>query len=154
MGMMGSVFLLPVFAQTFLGYDATQTGYLFIPMAVAMMLAAPLGGALVGRIQPRFVIFASTLVAGFGLYWFSFLDSRSGPWGIILPLGLMAFGMGFGMSQRTSIIASVVPQAEIGVASSVLIHQLFRSRNFRSFSGGRSGIPSRAGVSQSSCTKR
>jgi MFS family permease len=120
MGMMGSVFLLPVFAQTFLGYDATQTGYLFIPMAAAMMLAAPLGGALVGRIQPRFVIFASTLVAGLGLYWFSFLDARSGPLGIILPLGVMAFGMGFGMSQRTSIIASVVPQSEIGVASSVL----------------------------------
>lgn len=120
MGMMGSVFLLPVFAQTFLGYDATQTGFLFIPMAVAMMLAAPLGGALVGRIQPRYVIAASTFVAGLGLYWFSYLDARSGPWGIILPLGVMAFGMGFGMSQRTSIIASVVPQAEIGVASSVL----------------------------------
>ena len=121
MGMMGSVFLIPVFAQTFLGYDATQTGFLFIPMAAALMLAAPLGGALTGsKIQPRYVIAASTLVAGLGLYWFSFLDARSGPLGIILPLSVMAFGMGFGMSQRTSIIAMVVPQSEIGIASSVL----------------------------------
>ena len=120
MGMMGSIFLLPIFAQTFLGYDATETGRLFIPMAVALMLAAPLGGALVGKVQPRYVIMASTLVAALGTYWFSFIDARSGPLDIMLPLGLMAFGMGFGMAQRTNIIASVVDQNEIGIASSVL----------------------------------
>jgi hypothetical protein len=32
----------------------------------------------------------------------------------------MAFGMGFGMSQRTNIIASAVPAHEVGSASSVL----------------------------------
>jgi hypothetical protein len=32
----------------------------------------------------------------------------------------MAFGMGFGMSQRTNIVASAVPIEEIGAASSVL----------------------------------
>jgi EmrB/QacA subfamily drug resistance transporter len=120
MGMMGSIFLLPVFAQTFLGYDATQTGYLFIPMACALLLAAPVGGALMGKTQPRYVIAASTLVAGLGLYWFSFIDARSTAMDIILPLSVMAFGMGFGMAQRTSIIASVVPESEIGMASSVL----------------------------------
>jgi hypothetical protein len=39
---------------------------------------------------------------------------------IILPMSLMAFGIGFGMAQRTNIIATVVPQQEIGVASSIL----------------------------------
>lgn len=32
----------------------------------------------------------------------------------------MAFGIGFGMAQRTNIIASIVPQQEIGIASSIL----------------------------------
>ena len=32
----------------------------------------------------------------------------------------MAFGLGFGMAQRTNIVASVVPEKEIGIASSVL----------------------------------
>ncbi|MEW5897349.1 MAG: DHA2 family efflux MFS transporter permease subunit [Nanoarchaeota archaeon] len=44
MGMMGGVFLIPIFAQTFLGYDATLTGYLFIPMAFFMMIGAQMGG--------------------------------------------------------------------------------------------------------------
>jgi DHA2 family multidrug resistance protein len=121
MGMMGSVFLLPIFAQTFLGYDATQTGYLFMPMAFMMMIASPLGGNLTGKLQPRYVIMISTAVAAAGLFLFShMLDPRSGPLDVIIPLGVMAFGMGFGMAQRTNVIASVVPTHEIGIASSIL----------------------------------
>ncbi len=120
MGMMGGVFLIPIFAQTFLGYDATQSGYLFIPMAAALMLAAPIGGALTGKVQPRYVIAASTFVAGVGIYLFSYLDPRSTALAITIPLSIMAFGLGFGMAQRTNVIASVVPTEEIGVASSIL----------------------------------
>ncbi len=120
MGMMGGLFLLPVFAQTFLGYNATQTGYLFMPMAAALMLAAPIGGALTGKVQARYVIFASTLVAALGLYLFSFLDPKSTALSLMFPLCVMAFGMGFGMAQRTNVIASVVDPQEIGVASSIL----------------------------------
>jgi len=120
MGMMGGIFLIPVFAQTFLGYDATQTGYLFMPMAAAMMLSAAVGGRLTGKVPARYVIFASTLVAGIGIFFFSFLDPKSGALEIIIPLCVMAFGLGFGMAQRTNIIASVVDSHEIGIASSVL----------------------------------
>ena len=91
-----------------------------MPMAFAMMLAAPIGGRLTGRVEPRYVIMASTLVAGIGLYCFSFLDPRSTAIDIIWPLALMAFGIGFGMAQRTNIIATVVPNNEIGIASSIL----------------------------------
>lgn len=120
MGMMGGIFLIPLFAQLFLGYDAQQTGYLFMPMAASLMIAAPLGGALSGRVQARYVIFASTLVAGIGIFFFSFLDPKSSALAIMIPLFVMAFGMGFGMAQRTNVIASVVDPKEIGVASSVL----------------------------------
>jgi EmrB/QacA subfamily drug resistance transporter len=120
MGMMGGLFLLPIFAQTFLGYTATQTGYLFMPMAAALMLASPIGGMLTGRVESRYVIFASTIVASIGIFLFSFLDPKSGALGIIIPLSIMAFGLGFGMAQRTNIIASVVDPHEIGIASSIL----------------------------------
>jgi EmrB/QacA subfamily drug resistance transporter len=120
MGMMGGVFLLPIFAQTFLGYNATQAGYLFVPMAVAMMIASPLGGMLTGRVQSRYVIFLSTLIAAIGLFLFTGLDPKSGALAIIIPLTVMAFGLGFGMAQRTNVVASVVPQNEIGIASSIL----------------------------------
>jgi EmrB/QacA subfamily drug resistance transporter len=120
MGMMGGLFLLPVFAQTFLGYNASQTGYLFMPMAAALMIASPIGGALSGKVQTRYIIFASTIVAALGLYMFSFLDPKSTALDIIIPLSVMAFGLGFGMAQRTNVIASVVDPHEIGIASSIL----------------------------------
>ena len=120
MCMMGGMFLIPIFCQTFLGLNATETGIQFIPMAFCLMLAAPVGASLVGKVQPRYVIALSTLVAGIGMYLFTGLDVRSGPLDIIIPISVMAFGMGFGMSQRTSIIAAIVPSEEMGSASAVL----------------------------------
>ena len=120
MGMMGGIFLIPIFASTYLGLDATQTGMLFIPMAVMMMLASPLGGHFAGKVQPRYIIALSTMVASIGLFMFSFLDPKSTAWDIMIPLSVMAFGLGFGMAQRTSLIASIVPEHEIGIASSIL----------------------------------
>ena len=85
-----------------------------------MLLAAPLGASLTGKVKPNYVIMASTLVAGFGIFLFSFLDPRSGAFSIMIPMTIMAFGMGFGMSQRTNVVANAVPIQEIGAASSVL----------------------------------
>jgi DHA2 family multidrug resistance protein len=120
MSMMGSFFLIPVFAQTFLGYDATQTGYLFIPMAFAIMIAAPLGGSLSGKVSTRNVIMGSTFLSAIGLFMFLGIDVRSSAWDLIIPMVVMAFGIGFGMAQRTNAIAAAVPDSEIGVASSIL----------------------------------
>jgi EmrB/QacA subfamily drug resistance transporter len=121
MGMMGAIFLLPVFVQTYMGYSATQTGFLFMPMAFAMMVASPIGVSLVGKVHARIVIALSTLIAAFGIFlFFVRLDPHSTPIDVVLPLSVMAFGLGFGMSQRTSIIAQVVPVNEIGIASSIL----------------------------------
>lgn len=120
MALIGSIFLVPIFAETFMGLDATQAGYLFIPMALSLMIAAPLGGRLIGKVQARYVMSLGTLVAAGGLFLFSYLDPRSTPFAIILPLSIMAFGLGFGMAQRTNIVASTVPQEDVGEASAIL----------------------------------
>ena len=120
MGLMGSVFLLPIFAQTFLGYNATQSGYLFMPMAAMLMIASPIGGSLTGKIKSKYVIAASTFVAAIGIFLFTSIDPKSTAFDLMMPLAVMAFGLGFGMAQRTNVVASVVNPNEIGVASSVL----------------------------------
>jgi DHA2 family multidrug resistance protein len=120
MAMMGSIFLIPIFAQTFMGLTATQAGYLFLPLAFAFMISAPIGGKLIGKVKPGYVIAGSTFIAAIGLYCFVWIDPRSTPFDIIWPLFIMAFGMGFGMAQRTNLIAVAVPTNEIGVASSIL----------------------------------
>jgi hypothetical protein len=39
---------------------------------------------------------------------------------IILPLSILALGMGFAMAQRTNLITVVVPKEEVGSASAIL----------------------------------
>lgn len=118
--LMGSVFLLPVFAQTFLGYSATQSGYLFIPMGLTIPIAAALGGRFGAKFPARWVIFVSTAGSATGLFLLSYIDPRTSAIGIMAPLALMSFFMGLGMAQRTNIIAVAVPQEEIGIASGIL----------------------------------
>ena len=52
-------------------------------MAAALMVAAPLGGRLIGKVKAGYVIFASTLMAGIGIYLFSFIDPRTTAWELI-----------------------------------------------------------------------
>jgi MFS family permease len=120
MCMLGSIFLIPVFAQTFLGYTATESGYLFIPMGLIIPISAAIGAQFSGKVEPRWIIFISTAGAAIGFFFLSFLDPKSSAIAISAPLALMALFMGFGMAQRTNIIAAVVPQAEIGIASGIL----------------------------------
>jgi DHA2 family multidrug resistance protein len=121
MAMIGSVFLIPIFAQTFLGMDATHSGYLFIPLAMGFMISSPIGGRMIGKVKPGIIIAMSSFIAaiGFLLFWFM-LDPRSGVLDITIPLAVMSFGLGFGMSQRTSIITNSVPTNEVGMASGIL----------------------------------
>ncbi|VAW31897.1 hypothetical protein MNBD_CPR01-240 [hydrothermal vent metagenome] len=120
MAMMGSVLLIPIFSEIFLGYSATQTGFLFVPMAVSLMIAATLGGRLVGKIESRYVIFVGTIIATLGIFSLTYIDPRSGPLAIMIPMSILAGGLGLGMAQRTNIIATSVSKNEIGEASAIL----------------------------------
>jgi EmrB/QacA subfamily drug resistance transporter len=120
MALIGAIFLIPIFAETFLGYNATQTGYLFIPLAIAILVAAPIGGRLIGKVKPSYVIFISTLVAGIGMLMLTGIDARSTAFDLSIPMCVMAFGLGFGMAQRTNLVAVAVPKEDIGEASAIL----------------------------------
>jgi EmrB/QacA subfamily drug resistance transporter len=120
MGLMGAVFVIPVFVQIYLGYTATETGYLFIPMAFSLVAAAAIGGRLAGRFKGEHVVTVSTFGAAVGLFFLSRVDARSSALDVMLPLSFMAFFLGLGMAQRTIAITSSVPKNEVGAASSVL----------------------------------
>ena len=61
MGLYGTVFVVPVFAQTVLGYTATQTGMLILPGALASGVTMALLGRVVSRIDPRLLIGSAAL---------------------------------------------------------------------------------------------
>jgi DHA2 family multidrug resistance protein len=120
LGMIGGMFLLPLFIQNYLQYSVTKTGLLFIPMAVGMMLSAQTGARLSAKIQPRFLIAFGMLWTALMMYSFSFIDIRWTGFDVAWRLFFLATGLGIGMAPLTNAATSTVPVQEIGVASSVL----------------------------------
>lgn len=120
MGLMGGIFLIPVFAQIFLGYTVTKAGYIFILMAMGIMISAQLGARLTKRIKPAYVISFGMSLAALGMFLFSGIDIKWTFWDIALRLFVMAFGVGLGLSPLTFAATSTIPPQEIGVASSIL----------------------------------
>jgi len=125
MGLMGSMFLIPLFVQTFLGYSATQAGYLFVPMGLFLIIGALFGAKLMNKIRPGKVIAIGTLIAAAGFSFLTLLDPRSSALNIIIPLSLVTLGIGIGMSSRTNIIATSVSKEKVGSTSSIFV--LFRN---------------------------
>jgi DHA2 family multidrug resistance protein len=120
MGMIGGIFLIPLFAQTYLGYSVTKAGLLFIPMAVGMMAAAQIGARLALKFPARFVVGGGMLWATIVFFSFSGIDIKWGSWEIGWRLFFMAFGLGLGLAPLTQAATATVPIEEIGIASSVL----------------------------------
>ncbi len=120
MGMIGALFLLPLFAQNFLGYSVTKSGYLFIPMAVCLMVAAQTGARLARRFPPRYVTAIGMFFSAAMLFLFIGIDIKWTFWDIAWRLGFFAAGLGIGLAPLTNAATSTVPIHEVGVASSIL----------------------------------
>jgi len=119
-GMMGAMFLLPVFAQTFLGYNAIQTGLLFVPMGLALPIFAPLGARLAISFNPRYTVSIGMAVAAFAFFMLHSLDPAMTFVDFILPLALFGAGLGLGMAPLTNASTTAVPANEIGMSSGLL----------------------------------
>ncbi len=119
-GMMGSFFMIPLFAQMFLGLNATETGYLFLPMALTMMVSAPFGGKMSSKFHTRYVVSFGMSIASLAIFFLSFLDPETTAFNLTWPLMLFAAGLGLGMGPLTNLATSSVPQNEVGIASAIL----------------------------------
>lgn len=65
--LLGSTVLLPLFVQTLLGYTATDAGLVISPGGFAIMLAMPLVGNLVTRVDARWLIVFGLAAASLAL---------------------------------------------------------------------------------------
>ena len=120
-GFMGAMFLVPIFAQAFLGYGATETGYLFLPLALTMLVVSPLGARISSYVAPRWSVSFGMVISATGFFILARrLDPLTTGGDLIFPLFLFAVGLGLGMAPLTNAVASSVPPREVGIASGIL----------------------------------
>ena len=91
----GSTVLLPLFAQTMLGYDATQAGLVITPGGFVVMALMPLVGFLTSRVQARWLVLFGLLVSSAALYHMTSFDLNISystlAWARIYPAAGLAF---------------------------------------------------------------
>jgi MFS transporter, DHA2 family, multidrug resistance protein len=84
--LMGSMFLLPVFAQESLHYTATLSGIVLMPRTLAMMAVSPIVGRLYNQVQPAFIVGVGVLLFVLGSYQLSHITLDTSATDMIIPL--------------------------------------------------------------------
>lgn len=109
---MGIFFVLPLYLQTVLGFDALETGIALLPLSLSLLVFALAGARLAGRHSPQRIALAGLLSMLIGiilLIAFTSADLRSA--GFALALAMVGAGNGLLVSQLGNVImSSVTPE--------------------------------------------
>jgi len=114
---MATFFVLPLYLQSVLGFDAFKTGVAILPLSISLLVCALGGAALAGRMPARKIIqigIGAMLVGEVVMLWTIDHELRSVGFGI--GLALVGAGLGLLASQLGNIIMSSAPASKSGEA--------------------------------------
>lgn len=119
-GMIGVIFLLVLYLQIVLKISALTAGLWLLPLALAVMVVAPLAGRLTDLIGGRWILFAGTLISALGFYLMSDLSGVTSWTDLLIPLILSGAGIGAVMAPVTTVIMASTPVQESGMGAGIL----------------------------------
>ncbi len=129
MGLMGSLFLLPMFLQQLLGYPALDSGFIQMPRSIAMAIAMPLGGKLYNRLGPRALIGSGLIVTAVSFYQLSRLSLNMGYFDVFFPQLLQGAGFGLIFVALSTAALSTIEKSRLTSAAGLynVVRQVFGS---------------------------
>jgi EmrB/QacA subfamily drug resistance transporter len=119
--LLGSVYFLPVFLQSVTGVSATTSGLVLMPLALASIAGAVIGGQLItwtGRYKWLALASAALIIAG--LLLLLRLDIHSTGVDIVTALLVLGPGVGSGLSLYTITVQNAMP-GKVGQASAAVV---------------------------------
>ena len=118
MGEFGAVFIFSIYFQTVRGMTALDTGITFLPMALSVFFFAPIAGALSNRIGPKWIVTAGMTLEAIALFSIFTITSTNIPIYDFYPvLVVYGAGVGFAISQVTSVVLMSIPWQKAGIGS-------------------------------------
>jgi MFS family permease len=116
----GAAFVVAVFVQYSLGYNAIKTGLVLTPVTVGLLLASYRIGALTRRFEQRRIVQAGFLGALVGIILLLLLvDADSSAWNFVPGLFLFGFGLGIALPASVNIVQSAMPEKDQAAISGV-----------------------------------
>ena len=116
----GALFVLTLYLQHVLGYDATATGFAYLPLTATFFVSNVLAGTLVSRFGARWPMVGGALVDALGFALLLPLGSHSPYVAMLAPFALIPFGMGTGVPAMTTAVLASVAKERSGIAAAVL----------------------------------
>jgi len=116
----GTVVLVPLWLQSYMGYNATWSGYVGASTGVLAVVAAPFAAMMSQKYDPRKLVF-------FGVIWLAFWTFiRAGAttdmtaWQIAWPMLMQGLGMPFFFIPLTSLAMASVKEEEMASAAGLM----------------------------------
>jgi EmrB/QacA subfamily drug resistance transporter len=119
-GLIGVIFLLVLFLQIVLGFNALKAGLTLLPLPIAIMLVAPFAGRLTDAIGGRWILLVGTLTTAVGIFLMSDLSGVTDWTNLVLPLAVCGAGMGLVMAPTTTVVMASTPVEQSGMGAGIL----------------------------------
>jgi DHA2 family multidrug resistance protein len=127
-GLFGSTFIIPLYTQTILGWDATQSGLLMIPSTLMVAFMMPIVGQMIQRgVSQKYLIATGFAVFfAYSLFTYKIITAQTSADDFFWPLMVRGVGLGLLSVPISTMALSTLKGAEIGqgAAFSGMLRQL------------------------------
>jgi len=113
----GNVVLLPLWLQQYMGYTATQAGWILAPVGVMAIVLSPIVGKTIGKVDPRRYATAAFLIFALVLWMRSGFNTSADEATIMVPTIIQGVAMAFFFIPLMTITLSGLTPDRIAAAS-------------------------------------
>ncbi|WP_082487284.1 MDR family MFS transporter [Leifsonia sp. Root112D2] len=116
--MFGALAYLPTYLQMVTGANATQAGFLMIPMMAALLISSIGSGQIVSKTgRYKWAPILGTAIVAVALFLLSTMTAGMPIWVICAYLAIMGLGLGLSMQILVLIVQNSFPIAQVGTAT-------------------------------------
>jgi len=118
LNLFGSIVLLPIFLQMLMGYTSLYAGLVLGPGGIATLLAMPVVGKLVSKVDPKRILIAGISICALSTFMMSRFNLTADFWTFVWPRVALGLGMGMTFIPLTTMTLSHIHRENMTEATS------------------------------------
>ncbi|MFA5809241.1 MAG: MDR family MFS transporter, partial [Thermoleophilia bacterium] len=125
-GMFGAIVFIPLYAQSVVGFSATNSGLVLAPLSVGIIISSGIVGQVISRTgKYKLSSIIGLAIAVVGMYLFSRLAVDTSKLALVRDMVILGLGIGVSFPIYTIVVQSSFDRSKLGIATATI--QLFRS---------------------------